>query len=92
MIYALNDPQLAQAHESGQAAIDDLLANAGDNATIALAAITHVDTNHAAKSAPEFLARDIGPHSALVTTASNVAPELVQGQAGPTPRLTPSKT
>ncbi|AMA59392.1 response regulator transcription factor [Bradyrhizobium sp. CCGE-LA001] len=83
LIYALNDPQLAQAHESGQAAIDDLLANIGHNATTTLAAITHVDTNHAEKSAPEFPARDVSPHSSFVVPANNVTQEGVQVQAGP---------
>ncbi|MFK4505907.1 LuxR C-terminal-related transcriptional regulator [Bradyrhizobium daqingense] len=83
LIYALNDPQLAQAHESGQAAIDDLLASIGHNATTTQAASTHVDTNHAAKSAPEFLARDFNPHSSFVVTANNGTQEGVQVQAGP---------
>ncbi|WP_375159367.1 LuxR C-terminal-related transcriptional regulator [Bradyrhizobium sp. RDT46] len=53
LIYALNDPHLAaQAHELDQASIDSFLTGTGDDATIKLAAITHVDADRAENSAP----------------------------------------
>lgn len=85
LIYALHDPHLAvQSHDPGQASIDSFLASIGDNATTKVAAIPHVDANHADNSAPDFLSRDFQPPSAVATTANdNVAPEGVRGQTGP---------
>lgn len=83
LIFALQDPDQAKAHELDQGSIDTLLAIGGENATTSLAAITHVEGNHGGNSASDRLPHDAGRHSGSVTIASDIAQDSVQGQAGP---------
>jgi DNA-binding NarL/FixJ family response regulator len=83
LIYALSESQVAaQSHDPGQASIDSVLASLGGNAT-KLAAITHIDANHADNSVPDLLTHQSGRPSDFVTTAIDIAKEGVGGQTAP---------
>lgn len=84
LIYALSDSDVAaQPHHPGQALIDSVLAS-GENATAKLAAISHVDANHAENSVQSFLSQDFHPPFGVATTGNgNIAQEGgTRGQMG----------
>lgn len=83
LIYALQDPQLAQAHETGRATIDSLLASISDDAGTKVPATTHVDAKHAENSAPETPSHDFGRPSAFVANANDVRQDGLESLTGP---------
>ncbi|MBR0704439.1 response regulator [Bradyrhizobium diazoefficiens] len=89
LIYELSDSQHgAQARELDPASIDSLLAGIGETATTKLAAITHVDANHAANlhaanSALDIFPHDLGRAAGFATGSNDVPQQDVRGQGGP---------
>ncbi len=83
LIFALQDPDHAKAHELDHGSLNTLLAIGGENASTTLAAIDHGAGDLGGNSAADLLPDDAGRHSGPVMAASDIAHQGVRGQTGP---------